>query len=375
MRWDRPPENHSMEQIKKRNKEALEWLRYALNPTTDMPTVTDWKALMDFANKQALTGICLPHNSPSNMTRELLLKWIGQIQFIEQENKLLNRRIEQLFTKLEGDGFECCLLKGQGNATMYLEPLKRCPGDIDVWVNTDEKTVYEYVKKLFPNEKETYKHIHFPLFSDAPIDVHITPLKFYSSQYSKRLQKWIDKNKTEQFENNIRLLDINKDICVPNGKFNAVYQMGHMLIHLFDEGLGLRQVVDYYYVLKGLNISDSERLEIAATINELGMLRFAKAMMWILSHVLGLPADFCIVEQDERRGKILLEDILEGGNFGHHSQRYKWKKEFYIIGVIEAWRNIKLLSLAPREGMARIVSRVWTAIKHPVVNLKNNKKI
>ena len=105
------------------------------------------------------------------------------------------------------------------------------------------------------------------------------------------------------------------------------------------------------------------------TINNLGMLRFAKAMMWIQFHVLGLPSECCVVEPDELRGKELLEDILEGGNFGHHSQRYKGNKGFYTIGIIEAWRNIKLLSMAPREGMARAVSRVWTAIKHPFINI------
>ena len=371
MKKDKQRESHSMEQIDKQTKEALCWLRYILNPDTDLPTVSDWQSLLAFAEKQALTGICLPENCPANLPKELLLQWIGYVQLIEQQNILLNRRIEQLFTKLEEDGFQCCLLKGQGNATLYPSPLKRCSGDIDMWVNTDEQTAYNYVKALFPNEKETYKHIHFPYFSDASIDIHVTPLKFYSDLYSKRLQQWIEQNKAEQFENKKRLLKTDRDIHVPVGKFNAVYQMGHMLIHLFDEGLGLRQVVDYYYVLKSLDISDSERLEVAATINNLGMLRFAKAMMWIQFHVLGLPSECCVVEPDELRGKELLEDILEGGNFGHHSQRYKGNKGFYTIGIIEAWRNIMLLSMAPREGMARAVSRVWTAIKHPFVNMKN----
>ena len=150
-----------------------------------MPTVSDWQSLLAFAEKQALTGICLPENCPANLPKELLLQWIGYVQLIEQQNILLNRRIEQLFTKLEEDGFQCCLLKGQGNATLYPSPLKRCSGDIDMWVNTDEQTAYNYVKALFPNEKETYKHIHFPYFSDASIDIHVTPLKFYSDLYSK----------------------------------------------------------------------------------------------------------------------------------------------------------------------------------------------
>ena len=245
----------------------------------------------------------------------------------------------------------------------------RCPGDIDVWINTDEQTAYNYVKILFSDEKETYKHIHFPLFNEVSVDVHVTPLKFYSGLYLKRLKQWFEQNEADQFENTRRLPETDRDICVPTSSFNIVYQLGLMLIHLFDEGLGMRQVVDYFYVLKSMDISELERLEIADTIRNLGMFRFARSIMWIECNVCGLPADKCYVSPDERLGKELLTDILEGGNFGHHSQRYKGNKGFYMIGLIKAWRNINLLSMAPREGIARVFSRIRTAFKQIFVNI------
>lgn len=331
-----------------------------------MPTVTDWTALLAFAEKQSLIGICLPSECPENLSKDLLLQWIGQVQLIEQQNKLLNRRIGQLFKKLEDDGFRCCLLKGQGNAALYPKPLMRCAGDIDVWIDSDVETVYQYVRQLFPDAEETYKHIHFPLFDDAPVDVHITPLRFYSGLYEKRLQRWIGNNKDEQFVNYVRLSGTDREVSVPTANFNAVYQLGHMMVHLFDEGLGMRQVVDYYYVLKQMDLSDKEKAEFKKTFEELGMLRFAKAMMWIQSDVLGLPFEKCIISPDEKRGKKVFQDILEGGNFGHHSQRYDGKKGFYERGLAEAWRNVKLLSLAPREGTARLFYRIGTAMRHPL---------
>lgn len=355
-----------MEQIDKQTKEALCWLRYILNPDTDLPTVSDWQSLLAFAEKQALTGICLPENCPANLPKELLLQWIGYVQLIEQRNKLLNKRIDQLFGMLEKDGFQCCLLKGQGNAAMYPNVLRRCSGDIDVWLNTDEETAYQYVKKMFPDAEVSYKHIHFPIIDDAPVDVHVTPLKFYSGVFQKRLQRWIEQNKIEQFSHRIRLSDTIRDVSVPTPLFNAVYQLGHMLIHLFDEGLGLRQVVDYYYVLKGLEASDKERLKLTEVIKSLGMYKFAQAIMWIENSVLGLPVERCFVQPDERKGKQLLEDILEGGNFGHHSQRYNGKTGFYYKGLAEAWRNVRLLSMAPREGMARLGSKLRTAVIHTI---------
>jgi len=315
-------------------------------------------------DEQALTGICMPTQRPENLDQDLLLEWIGACQQIERQNKLLNVRIDQLLGMMEKAWFRCCLLKGQGNAEMYPNPLMRCSGDIDLWVDADEEMVYRYVKKLFPEEDASFKHIHFPIFNDASVDVHVTPLKMYSKTHQKRLQQWINEHKEEQFRHKIRLTGVEREVSVPTARFNAVYQLGHMLIHLFDEGVGLRQVVDYYYVMKNLDASQEEREELISMIRDLGMMRFARAVMWIESEVLGLPATQCIVEPDERRGKRLLDDILEGGNFGHYSQRYNGKTGFYYRGLVEAWRDVTLLPVAPREILARLVRKAGTAVRH-----------
>ena len=344
--------------------DALAWLRYALKPSGSMPSISDWKKFLDFADKQALTGICLPSQRPDNLCQDLLLEWIGTCQLIESQNKQLNERIDQLFVMMEKSGFRCCLLKGQGNAEMYPNLLMRCSGDIDLWVDAVEEIVYQYVKKLFPEEEASYKHIHFPIFDDASVDVHVTPLKLYSKTHQKRLQKWIIEYKEEQFRNKIRLTGVEREISVPTAKFNAVYQLGHMMIHFFDEGVGFRQIVDYYYVLNNLSASRGEHKELVSTISDLGMKRFAMAVMWIESEVLGLPVEQCFITPDERRGKRLLDEILEGGNFGFYSQRYNGRTNFFYRGMVEAWRDLGLMPMAPREIIARLVSKVRTAITY-----------
>lgn len=361
-----------MERTEKESCEALAWLRYVLNPDTEMPAVSDWLALIAFAEKQALTGVCMPPQRPVNLGRGQFLEWIGQLQLIEQRNILLNKRIDQLFGMLEQAGFDSCLLKGQGNAEMYPNPLARCSGDIDVWIDADEGKVYHYVRDIIPDADESFKHIHFPIFEDVPVDVHSIPLRFYSGHYMKRLERWISLNKAEQFAHTIKLTGIEREISVPTRQFNAVYQMGHMLIHTFDEGLGLRQLVDYYYVLNGLEITKGDRIELAETLRKLGMYKFARAIMWIETHFLGLSIDKCIVEQDSRIGERLLKDILEGGNFGHHSERYGGRRGFYYRGVVEAFRDMKWFAIAPREVTARLFNKVETAIRH-ARNRKNSK--
>lgn len=360
-----------MEKTDLNTAQALHWLRYVLNPDTEAPTVSDWAAIYVFARKQALIGICVPQIRQESMPKRILFEWIGQVQLIEQRNNLINTRIGQLFEMLEQDGYECCLLKGQGNAEIYPNPLRRTPGDIDIWVNAGEEEVYGYVQNKFPSEKVSFKHIHFPIFSDVRVDVHVTPLKLLSRRNQKRLQCWIERNREEQFAHKVSLSGIDRTVNVPTDAFNAVYQLGHMLIHLFDDGLGLRQVVDYYYyVLKRLSSDLTERNKIAGTIKELGMLRFARALMWVESEVLGLPSFYCVVEPDGRLGRLVLNDIIEGGNFGHHTHRYKGKGGFYYKGIVKARRIMRLFSVAPRDCAARLLSKPGTVVRHAVKKCK-----
>lgn len=344
--------------------ETFDWLRFVLNPESDMPTVSDWAALYAFADKQKILGVCNPTKYDVRVGIEVLSHWIANIEQIKNTSSLLNRRIEELCNILEGAGFSCCILKGQGNAEMYYEPLMRMPGDIDVWIDNDEKSIQKFVKDRYPEAEESFKHIKFPVFDDVPVDVHVTPLKFHCPKYQKRLQRWISLNKKEQFEHRIHLTGIERDICVPTARFNAVYLLGHMLIHFFVMGIGLRHLVDYFFVLKGLNLTEEEQEEIVGTLKRLGMMCFARAVMWIENSVLGLPLVCCIVNPDEKRGQQLLADVLDGGNFGKYSQRYKGRTGFYWRGIIDARRLFSLMSFAPCEVTFCLLRKVKTAVKH-----------
>ena len=134
-----------------------------------------------------------------------------------------------------------------------------------------------------------------------------------------------------------------------------------MFSHLFTEGFGLRQVTDYYFVLK--RIEDPLRLplykgrNLEETLKYLGLWKFAGAVMYIMKEVLGLEDKYLIVPVDERRGKTLLNEILKGGNFGHYSgldQNNALKKYFQ-----KTWRNAKLVKEYPAEALCEPFFRTW----------------
>ena len=346
------------------HKECLSWLRYVLSPQQPTPVVSDWHTLFFFAEKHTIIGICNPTEHDVKMDIETLSLWIGSIEGIKRQSMKINKRVEELSLFLETSGFKCCILKGQGNAEMYPDPLLRMPGDIDVWVDADKLTVQKYVRVKYPDAETCYKHIIFPLFKDVTVDIHDTPLKLYYPIYNKRLQRWINKNKREQFGHEIRLAGTEKTISIPTIKFNLIFLLGHMLIHLYAQGIGLRHIVDYFYVLKNSNLTDEDCKEFEKTCSNFGMLKFARSVIWIEKEVLGLPVDHCIVTSYEKGGKQLIADILEGGNFGKYSQRYSNKKNFFKLGLIESRRLLSLSNLAPCEATACFVRKAGTVWKY-----------
>lgn len=167
---------------------CIDWLKFCLNNGEEIPKVLDWYEIFRFTEKQQLYGICSPLSYDISIPTELLYEWIVIEQQLRTTNQHLNNRIVELTASLAKAGFKCCILKGQGNATLYPHPDKRSPGDIDVWVDTDKETLYCFVREQFPEAVECMKHIKYPIFSDAVVDIHDTPLKMYSPSHNKRLQ-------------------------------------------------------------------------------------------------------------------------------------------------------------------------------------------
>lgn len=315
----------------------LELIRYCLDDTQPLPKgidKMDWAGLFQFCQEQAIAGVVFHtieklKNERIEIPREMLLQWFALSEQIKQRNMLLNKRCVELVEMFHNDGFECCILKGQGNTLMYPNPYCRTPGDIDILVRqkTDErskkayvrKVVTEYVRRRFPKTRIRYQHIDYPVFSDVEVEVHFIPTAKNNPIYNKRIQKWADEWLNKKADGGClmaNLPDGQGKIPVPSVEFNVIYQMSHLMHHFFDEGIGLRQFVDYYYLLK----SDVRSLksDLFSTLKYLGLRKFAGAVMYVMREVFALDEQYMIAPVDEKRGKTLLNEIMKGGNFGKH---------------------------------------------------------
>jgi len=212
-----------------------------------------------------------------------------------------------------------------------------------------------------PDAGIEYHHVDFSGFTKTPAEIHFFPSFMGNLFHEYRLRKYFERVKSRQFTRIVPLPDNAGHICVPTDSFNRVFQMSHIMHHFYFEGVGLRQIIDYYYLLKR-GFTDEERREEDRLLGRIGMRRFAGGVMWVLHEVLGLEERLLLVPTDEKFGRLLMREMLLAGNFGHHDARYAFGggKSPYAQYVIETFRNLHFAMLSPSETIwGRPVSRWW----------------
>ena len=141
---------------------------------------------------------------------------------------------------------------------------------------------------------------------------------------------------------------------VPTIRFALVMQLAHIQHHFFEGGIGLRQVCDYYMLLR--HATDDDRREVASRLKRFGLRPMAGAMMWVLSETLHLEPRLMLCEADAKRGQLLLDEILVGGNFGKFSDRKNTDSDLVFILRKEKMR-LQMASINPSEML-------WVEINH-----------
>lgn len=351
------------------------FLRYCLEDKVDLSMVVsnmDWRQLYSFATKQTIIGICFdgikrlseeyPEELKKNpIERDLLMTWMGVSQQIRRQNMKVNGVAAKLYSMLREDGLRCCILKGQGNALMYPNAYSRNPGDIDVWVNASREQITEYAKKHFElGDDIRYQHIETSV-DGVPVELHFFPCTMNNPIYNARLQKWFKRNADLQCSNVVSLPDGIGEIAIPTTAFNVVYQLTHLYHHFFDEGIGMRQIIDYYYVVSMLNVNCEMLTWLQKELKHLGLWKFAGAVMYVLHEALGISEEKMIAPMDEKRGKLLLAEILNGGNFGKHFTKYGhftqqgMAKKYFL----KIWRNMHFVRYYPAEALSEPFFRTW----------------
>ena len=309
--------------------------------------------------------------------------------------------------------------------------------------------------------QESLNHIGLTVHG-VSVELHSTPALLNSPLYNSRLQRWLKRNADLQCSNRIALPNNAGEVAVPTVSFNIIYQLCHLFHHCFYEGVGLRQIVDYYLVLMNTDFSgnangasgntdegclflntdftdftdrvsgntdedgvlsntdytdstdsssgdfevdgcflntdytdftdrvdgkteehscdsgdscssslttDSSGLMDGFVVTEelsglqeelkwLGLWGFAGAVMYVLREVMGLDEKRMICAPDERRGRLLLEEIMAGGNFGHYDERNHFGQGALWHNIQRFRRDWRMLRFYPSEALSEPLFRV-----------------
>lgn len=334
-----------------------------------IPSDKEWQELLILCQKQSVVGISLCALEKLSQCGQkpplpILYEWIGLSEQIKHQNIVVNQNAVALTELLNKDGFLCCILKGQGNNMMYPNPYARTPGDIDVWICSKSdveckkegpKKIIKYVKSRNNEGNACYHHIDYGQFHGTEVEVHYRPSFMFNPIHNHRLQKWFEEQIHEQFINKVTLPGCTGEIAIPTNEFNVIFQLSHVYNHLLHEGIGLRQIIDYYFVLKSLPGNN----HFTGTFKNLGLEKIAGAMMWVLNEKLGLQEKYLIAQKNERLGKVLLVEIMRGGNFGFYDLENQKADTRFKKAIQRFKRDMRMMRYFPSECLWEPVFRTY----------------
>ena len=187
------------------------------------------------------------------------------------------------------------------------------------------------------------------------VEVHYRPSFLLCFWHNRKLQEYYERVKEEQFSHRV-MLGEQGEVAIPTVEFNLIFQLTHIYAHLMNEGIGLKQLLDYYFVLLHADIENVDELQ--RNLKNIGLWKFASAIMYIMQEVFGKPASRLIVPPNEKYGKFVLNEVLEAGNFGKHDERNRFGRSKLGHNLQRVYRDMRLVRYFPTEALSEPFFRV-----------------
>lgn len=293
-------------------------IRIAIGTEDPQPmtlTEGEWLQVIGISLAQAVSGIVMmgmeklpPESMPP---QKVLQPWMAWAAHIEDMNRKLNNIAAEATAYFKGEGCRAMILKGQGVAELYPQPLRRTPDGINILLDNPTDT----------DASAAYRHIGSDIMSKPlELEVHSIPTWMDNPMTDRRLQRMFRHWKEEGFGTEIPLTGTEGRIRIPAIGMNRIYLLVQIFRHLPCKGIGLRLMMDYFYVLqKGMN--DAERSLFVSQVRSLKLERFAGAVMYVLGRAFAMPERLMPVPPSEKYGKRLLREITPAGRFSARMSR------------------------------------------------------
>lgn len=256
----------------------------------------------------------------------------------------------------EANNIQFVIIKGAAAAINYPKPYLRTMGDIDILVPQNyfvnamellESNGYEYLhgKNENDNHNDGVREIEY-LKNGIDIELH----KSFSSpgvDVDDILEEAISRRE-------YRILNGFRFPILPEVE-NGLVLIGHINQHIKNNGLGLRQIVDWEMYLHSITNHDEWEEDFVALLGRVGLLTLAAYVTRMCNIYLGLPESFSFISGvNDDIAEELLEVILTDGNFGRREMTPHSSDEKCMRGAIYNIRRYGVLNYFTEVGI-----RAW----------------
>lgn len=323
----------------------------------------DWKLLFKMAKEQSVAGfffegLCKLPEGTGPHDSDFVMRVASIAQCIKRANLSLNKVVEEIYTKYRELGCEPIIIKGQSVGTRYkTSDLRQC-GDIDLYIHDQKqlKKVNEWGASVDGKYDDFYnKHRSFH-WHNSIIENHSQLASLAFTKYRYRLNAIVKSEllNCEQLPKRYIGECVVTELPVT---LYAMFLLIHMAYHVLEDGLGLRQIIDWTMFINEHH-EEIDKVKFNEWLNELDLVILANSFATICVDNLGLNEymlPFKLV-RNEKLDRLLLEEIFNGGNFGCKHYVYKGK----VSKIEDMWRTlwIKMLRYAhfykfwPKEALA-----------------------
>lgn len=353
------------------------WNEHIKPPYPEPLTGEEWIYLISIAKKQTVAAIVF---DGVNMLPDVLQpeRHIMQQLFAftlqtERTHAVLNHALSDIVHRFTESGIPTLLLKGQGNAWLYPNPLHRQCGDIDLYVgrkNYEEacRLIHEWGIANSEEESESEKHLHFE-WNKVTIEIHRTTTLLYHPKANKRFLEWSEAQLKDSPYSFVPQNETER-VTVASPEFNAVFIFYHAFHHFMIGGIGLRQLCDWARCLH-MHKEELKDVDMEKRLKELSILTPWKVMGYIAVHYLGLPKeDFpCYDESAKKKAGAVLAMIQKEGNFGaYRPEKYK-RPDNYVLGKLYSFftteaRDIHIARIFPSFAIPKFFYYLYSGIVH-----------
>lgn len=322
----------------------------------------DWESLFQLARSQAISGLVAAglecfHLSSSDRHRESIAEitlpqkkaLARRIYSVQRANTRMDGFLARLHSFLKKNGITPVLLKGQGLAQCYIKPLHRASGDIDLLLDGEDyvkaKELLTPLAKKVCAEDTSDRHLQMIIKRDVlelhgSLHVHLTKKtdiildRIQEELFQKHLFRTWTLNPAADLQADEPIKVEAQEVLLPEQTRDVLYVFCHILQHLFNMGIGLKQVCDLARLLYTFR-NDLDVPFLESRLQEMGLIPSWKVLAALLKDYLGMNPEYIPFYDSSprysRKAKRLLEYIIYAGNMGKNRDVSYRKKYPYLL--------------------------------------------